>query len=196
MIAKAQLRYIGSAILKDLSVRIGKNKSRILPMVVSVASSEWKLAGSTVDYEDVVAEALLGLVKADSSFKKSYGAKFSTYAHIRIRGAAKDAIRREIVNRKKHILVDSQVFSSIAVESRVEAVIALREQFKTAIEVLRKELSPAHSDLLVKFYLQERSETDIAKELKCSSVKVSKEKKKALTAAKEAMKKRGHHAVV
>ena len=112
MLSQKRLRYIGSTILKDLSVRIGRNKSKILPMVVSVAASEWKKSGGYVDYDEVVAEALLGLVKADVAFKKR-GVKFSTYAYIRVAGAAKDVIRREISNNKKHVLVDSEVLSRV-----------------------------------------------------------------------------------
>lgn len=196
MLSQKHLRYIGSTVLKDLSARIGRNKSKILPMVVSVAASEWKKAGGYVDYDEVVAEALLGLVKADACFKKSKNAKFSTYAYIRVVGSAKDAIRREIANSKKHVLVDSQVLSNVSKQSRIETVISLREQFKTVLEVLRRELEPLHRDVLIQFYLEEKSEHEIAKQLKCSPVTVSKTKRKALQAAKDAMKKRGHYAIV
>lgn len=196
MLSQKHLRYIGSTVLKDLSVRIGRNKSKILPMVVSVAASEWKKAGGYVDYDEVVAEALLGLVKADAAFKKNKSAKFSTYAYIRVSGSAKDAIRREIANSKKHLLVDSQVLANVSKQTRIETIISLREQFRTVLEVLRRELEPQHRDILIQFYLEEKSEHEIAKQLKCSAVTVSKTKRKALQAAKEAMNKRGHHAIV
>lgn len=196
MLSQPKLRYIGSTVLKDLSVKIGKHKSKILPMVVSVAASEWKKSGTTVDYDEVVAEALLGLVKADAAFKLSKKVKFSTYAHIKIQGAAKDVIRREIANRKKHILVDSSAMAAVTIKNRVETVVALREQFRDLVSILNRELKPEHADLLVQFYLEEKSETDIAKALKCSAVAVSKTKRVALDAAKAAMKKRGHHAIV
>lgn len=195
MLSQKRLRYIGSTILKDLSARIGRNKSKILPMVVSVAASEWKKSGGYVDYDEVVAEALLGLVKADVAFKKR-GVKFSTYAYIRVSGAAKDVIRREISNNKKHVLVDSEVLSRVKQQTRLETVIALREQFRTVLDVLRRELEPSHRDILIQFYLEEKSEHEIAKQLQCSAVTVSKKKSVALKAAQEAMKKRGHHAIV
>lgn len=196
MLSQKRLRYLGSTILKDLSVRIGRNKSKILPMVISIAASEWKKAGGYVDYDEVVAEALLGLVKADARFKKGKATKFSTYAYIKVVGSAKDVIRREIANNKKHVLVDSQVFANVAQQTRVETVIALRQQFRTVLDVLQRELEPEHSRILIQFYLEEKSEHEIAEQLNCSSVTVSKTKRKALQVAKDAMKKRGHHAIV
>jgi RNA polymerase sigma factor (sigma-70 family) len=165
-------------------------------MVVSVAASEWKKAGGYVDYDEVIAEALLGLAKADHQFKKHKGAKFSTYAYIKVVGSAKDVIRREIANSKKHLLVDSQVLVNVSKQTRIETIIALREQFAIVLEVLRRELEPLHRDILIQFYLEEKSEQEIAKQLKCKAVAVSKIKRKALQAAKDAMKRRGHNAIV
>lgn len=191
-----QLQRVGRSLLKDLSIQIGKHKAHILPMVVSVASHEWRKSGSLVDYQDVLAEALLGLAKADQDFKRRRGTKFSTYAHIRVRGAALDIIRREAANAKKHVLTDGTFFLKQRVEPTVEVEVALQQQYRQALDIIHRELPRAQSAVLILFYLSNRTESEIAEKLQCSAGKVNKTKQVALAEVKKAMNKRGHYAVV
>lgn len=49
---------------------------------------------TSVSFEDLVSEGYIGLMQASRNFDESRGAKFSTFATTRIRGAILDAIRR------------------------------------------------------------------------------------------------------
>jgi RNA polymerase sigma factor for flagellar operon FliA len=51
-------------------------------------------SSSALDYEDLLSEAVVGLVSAVDRFDPGRGVKFETYAYYRIRGAVMDMLRR------------------------------------------------------------------------------------------------------
>lgn len=187
-------RTLGSIVLEDFKIRIGKERITILPMVISIASAARQKYGSLVDYDDVVAEALLGL--ADARRKYNGKIKFSTYAFYRIHGAVTDIVRREAANAKKHVLMGSEFFVNKHVSNDVESRLAFRQQYEQAVEVIQRELKPKDSTVLEMLYLSSRSETELAQLLQCSIGSVSKAKTAALAAARMRMNKRGHYAMV
>lgn len=189
----ARLPYISSQVLKDLTIPLGRRKARILPMVVSIASRQYRKVQSYVDYEDVLAAALLGVAKADKKYSKSHATKYSTYAHVLIEGATKDEIRREINNAKKHVLVDPADLQSTPVHSNVDGRITIQQLFELALRIIRRSLPSRHAEILIMFYLHEKSANEIAKHIKKSVALVNKDKQAALAHVQNEMKKRGHH---
>lgn len=193
----ATTKRVGASLIKDLDILLGRRKAHILPMVVSIASHEWKKSGSPVDYEDVVGEAILGALKADKGYKKGRGAKFSTYAFTRVQGAVLDLIRREASNGRKHVLCDPATLASVVDErDGLERNLAMQQQFRQALTVIARELDPRSRAIIVMFYLQNKQGTEVAKKLRCSEGQVSKARMAALGKAKLGMQKRGHYAVV
>lgn len=177
----------------DLTYQI--RQTSILPMVISVASSEWRKSGSLVDYEDVVGEALLGLMTAHKRYRKGHKTKFSTWANFKIRGAVLDLLRRERTNARKYVVSDTATLD-IPVKTTLEHRIAMRQQIRVVLDVMNRELDVNYSKILIMFYLLEVPEKEIATLFRCSEVKISKDRRKALLAAHEAMVRRGHYGIV
>lgn len=191
----SRLPYISAKVLQDLTIPIGRRRARILPMVVSIASSQYRKVQSYVDYEDVVAAALLGAATADKKFRKhsSNGAKYSTYAYGVIQGAAKDEIRRAITNLKKHVLHDPNDMPVSLVHPTVESDLTVKQLFDIAIGIIHRSLPNRHAAILLMFYLQDKSAEQIAQSIKKSVALVNKDKQAALAHVRNEMQKRGHH---
>lgn len=66
---------------------------RYIPLVHFVLGRLGLSPGASMDYEDVVSSGLLGLIDAVDRFNPSFGAQFSTYATVRIRGQVLDHLR-------------------------------------------------------------------------------------------------------
>jgi RNA polymerase sigma factor for flagellar operon FliA len=65
------------------------------PYVYRVAAEMYCCAPAGVTFDDVVSWGTMGLVEAAGRFDPARGAQFRTYAHLRIKGAILDGIRRE-----------------------------------------------------------------------------------------------------
>lgn len=63
-------------------------------LVRSLAIQIHKRLPSRVDLDDLIADGQIGLVEAARDFDPTRGAKFSTYAYYRIRGAIYDGLNR------------------------------------------------------------------------------------------------------
>lgn len=66
---------------------------RHVPLVHYVLGRLGISPGLGADYEDAVGQGLLGLIEAVDHYDPTYGAQFSTYATLRIRGKALDHLR-------------------------------------------------------------------------------------------------------
>jgi len=67
--------------------------TQFLPMVNSIARKATSYLRPPLSFEDLVSAGTIGLVKAARDFDAAHGAKFKTYAYIRIRGAILDELR-------------------------------------------------------------------------------------------------------
>lgn len=65
-----------------------------VPLVKMVAGRLSIYLGSNVEYDDLVAYGIFGLIDAIDKFDYGKGIKFETYASLRIRGAVLDQIRK------------------------------------------------------------------------------------------------------
>ena len=63
------------------------------PMIKIIAGRMSIYVGNTVDFDDLVSYGIFGLIDAIEKFDSQKGAKFETYASLRIRGAILDGLR-------------------------------------------------------------------------------------------------------
>lgn len=81
-----------------LSFENGDNRDKTIeeyiPLVKYIASRIIIGKSKYVEYEDLVSYGIIGLIDAMNKFDISKGAKFSTYASIRIKGAILDELRK------------------------------------------------------------------------------------------------------
>ncbi len=65
-----------------------------LPYAASIASKVMQGLSSSVDYDDVLCNARLGLLEAARKFNASLNVDFKTFAYYRIKGAIYDGLRK------------------------------------------------------------------------------------------------------
>jgi RNA polymerase sigma factor for flagellar operon FliA len=65
-----------------------------VPLARSIVNNLSVSLGPTVSRDDLYSAATLGLVEAAHRYDESKGAKFSTFAYMRVRGAVMDCLRR------------------------------------------------------------------------------------------------------
>lgn len=145
-----------------------------LPMIRSLINREKGNACKHVDYKDMEAEALFGLVKAHSRYAKSGGASPTTWAHIRIRGAIKDVIRTEWHRANKYQSIDD-VSNFVKVDEKdVEQALIQKDLFQKAMQLIYRSLPREQVHVVVSYYLRGRTDAQIAVELGCCAGKVGK----------------------
>lgn len=186
-----------------LSVKLGpkKYKTVILPMVVSIASKYYKVSDTSVEYEDMVSEGMLGLAKAIRHFKTKFNMQFSTYAYTRIDGAVRDILRREKVKLRNITFVDSDKLARMSASIRdssltVEDRVALKQMAELVYETAARELPDDQFQVLFMHYKVQLPVSRIAELMNCSTGYVSKTKVAALNNLRLALHKKGMRDVI
>jgi len=175
---------------KDLSTKVGGHKGAILPIAINVATKELRLSRSPVDYQDVVAEAMLGVAKATKDYNRFYKTKFSSYVHLRVTGAVRDIIRREAANANKHVYgVDADEFLDQG--SSLDDRISQAEIFRIVLDILVREVPAELANLLVLYYLEDMTDEQISCYSSHSAGTVNRLRHKALDLVRQALQKRG-----
>ena len=79
---------------KDQKSMPGKMLEQYMPLVNSIASMvSGKGLPPNIDFNDLVSDGAIGLMKAWDNFDPSRGVKFETYASYRIRGEILDGLK-------------------------------------------------------------------------------------------------------
>lgn len=79
--------------LKEIEKR-NKIVEQYLPYATSIASRVMQTLSSSVDFDDVMCNARLGLLEAARKFDASLNVDFKTFAYYRIKGAIYDGLRK------------------------------------------------------------------------------------------------------
>lgn len=146
----------------------------IYPLVVRLVSKTWNGQGrrGSLEYQDLIGEALLALLQAHRRFSRG-SVKFSTFAYRRIQGAAQDLLRRETTygNRFEpttpHALIQ-KAGGADGLEQRA----GTRKAFLQVIDILEGKLDSLEAVVLIRSFLEDRSDKEIAKEFHLSVQRV------------------------
>ncbi len=76
---------------EDMPIKMAEMYMPLVHSIASIVSS--KGLPPSIDYNDLVADGTVGLMKAWKSFDKNRGVKFETYASYRIRGEILDGLK-------------------------------------------------------------------------------------------------------
>lgn len=68
--------------------------AKYLPYATSLATKVARMLPVTLDFDDIVCNARLGLLEAAKRYDASYGVEFRTFAYYRIKGAIYDGLRK------------------------------------------------------------------------------------------------------
>ena len=147
-----------------------------MPLVHSIASMvSGKGLPPSVDYNDLVSDGTVGLMKAWENFDPNRGVKFETYASYRVRGEILDGLKHysPVPYRVQVMIRDlaKKGYKAAVAEKlkKDEKVLEKKElsenEFKTAVKKIKKIVSA--SALMYLLSLEEmatRTEVNIAKE--------------------------------
>ncbi|NFC86284.1 sigma-70 family RNA polymerase sigma factor [Clostridium botulinum] len=166
------------------------NAEEHLNLVHSIANKRYKQFKHKYSYEDLFQEGCLGLMKAVNRFNSSRGIKFSTYAYPYVDGQILRMIERDKwygKNRKERL-------DGIAPYSLDAAINGLGNEIpyinsignddlnfeKIEIKMLVDELPNNLKDIVNMTYIEELTQTEIAKIIGCSQISISRLKREAL----------------
>jgi len=136
-----------------------------LPLIRSIAS-RYK---GMVAFEDLVQEGFLGLLEAEERFDSSRGAKFSTYAFYWVKRRILEAIRKERIQSLNSVELKEEILVSPIIEKTYESG-------DLDVSSLTKNLSSLEQKIFKLHFQQEKTLSQIAKELGIRREKVRQTK--------------------
>ena len=136
-----------------------------LPLVKSIA---FRYKGR-VSFEDLVQEGFLGLLEAEKRFDSSKKAKFSTYAFYWIKKKILEAIRKEKIQSLDSVGLNEDILENPIMEKTYE-------NKDLDIFSFNKNLSSLEQKIFKLHFQQEKSLSQIAKELGIRREKVRQTK--------------------
>jgi RNA polymerase sigma factor (sigma-70 family) len=132
-----------------------------------------------MDYDDLVAFGIEGLAKASRDYDDSMGAKFSTYAWIRIKGEILDAIARWTHSRRTDQVAVGSLDNTDGEWDPPSGALSVEEQVLNR-ELTRKligsmgKLPDRYRDLVQAHYVEDRDLTEIANDWGISRSRIYK----------------------
>lgn len=166
-------------LIKELQFE-GRN---IYPLVVRLVSKTWNGQGrrGSLEYQDLIGEALLATLQAHNRFSRG-SVKFSTFAYRRIQGAAQDLLRRETTYGNRFEPVSPHtLIQKAGGRDGLEQKTGVRKAFLQVIDILEGKLDSLEAVIVVRSFLEDRSDKEIAKEFHISIARVEELRSKALS---------------
>ena len=136
-----------------------------LPLIKSIAS-RYK---GMVAFEDLVQEGFLGLLEAEERFDSSRGAKFSTYAFYWVKRRILEAIQKERIQSLNSVELKEEILVNPIIEETYESV-------DLDVSSLTKNFSSLEQKIFKLHFQQEKTLSQIAKELGIRREKVRQTK--------------------
>ena len=156
---------------KEERKKLPKSIEAYMPLVHSIASMvSGKGLPPSVDYNDLVSDGTVGLMKAWDNFDPNRGVKFETYASYRVRGEILDGLKNysPVPYRVQVMIRDlaqKGYKASVADKVKTEKKELTEGEFKSAVDKVKKIISA--SALMYMLSLEEvgaRTEVTVATE--------------------------------
>jgi RNA polymerase sigma factor (sigma-70 family) len=151
-----------------------------MPIVVQVVQKMRRQAAANVlEYEDAVAEALLGLSQAKARFKPKHKSKatLKSYAYWRMRGALLDSSTREFVYKTRNDNVEDDHIAGLHHYDSHEDELAKRELIERVRQVMLRTLASPEYIAVVMCFIEDEPDEVIAKVIHCSATRVAQYRK-------------------
>lgn len=152
----------------------------IYPLVVKQVHKVWAGHVGSVEYQDLIGEALLAVSQARARFSPGR-VKFSTFAFLRIKGAAQDLLRKELTYANRYEPSSHlKLIETAGTCSAFETLMHDRILFNQVIQVLETRLDELQAVVLVRTYLEDAKDCEIAEELQLRPSQVPTLREKGL----------------
>lgn len=163
----------------------GSEEVEIYPLVLRLVKRCYKgiSEDGRLEYQDLISEAVVAVMECLQRYKpqKKKRVKFTTFAFFRIVGALRDAVRKQDRFGTRNQLVAGTDFDEqLANPHELEVHISNRQLFLRVIEILETKIPPALALILVRSYLEEWSDKELAKELRITRLQLEVLRQKAL----------------
>lgn len=149
----------------------GQAEVEIYPLVLQLVKKCYKglAEEGRLEYQDLISEGLLAVQQCLKRYKpevKGKPVKFITFAFFRIVGALRDAVKQQDkFGVRAQLVAGEDMDSQISVANPLEMDISNRKLFLKVISIIEKKLPPKQATVLVRAYLEDLSDREIAKEL-------------------------------
>lgn len=166
-----------------------KNEEMVIstmPLVGHIAKKYWN-AG--YEYDDLVQEGLIGLVKAAEKFNPDRGCRFSAFAGLCIENHIRMYLRREKKHKCCVLSLDQEICED---GSRLEEIIGVQpEAFEDIwkqdlLERAARTLSREEREMVRKYYLDGVSQAELARRYRVGQAQISKRLKRSLAKMRRA----------
>jgi RNA polymerase sigma factor (sigma-70 family) len=162
----------------------------IYPLVVREVSKVWNGSGrmGSIEYQDMIAEALLAICQGRKRYREDSPVKFSTFIFPRLRGAAQDLMRKELSYQAHYEPTQtSHLIREAGGKDGLEADVDSRKRFLQVIHLLETRLDSRLAVVLIRSYLEDMRDRDIAAELKIPVSQVSHLREQAIHEIRRAL---------
>ncbi len=157
----------GRVQVKHVMVRNGlgdSQKKDVYPLILNIVRKKFRGEVGSMEYQDVIAEGLLALVKAQAKFKPKKGVKLTTFAYRRIDGTVHDFIEKEQIYAQRFAVTDEMDLTATS-SNRTEAHLSDRHLFLKVVKVIETQLPGKQGAILIRSFLEEATDLEIAQEL-------------------------------
>lgn len=159
----------------------------VYPLVLSIVQRCFKgiAEDGRMEYQDLLGEGLVAVAECIQRYKpevKGKSIKFSTFAFFRIVGALRDAVKKQ-----DRFSVNNQLAASESIDQQVSTQLELdvdlsnRALFLKVIKLMETKLRPDLATILVRSYLEELEDKEIAAELGIKKARVQELREEALS---------------
>jgi RNA polymerase sigma factor FliA len=152
MIAAGKKTVKSTDIDDDMPMKMAEMYMPLVHSIASIVSS--KGLPPSIDYNDLVADGTVGLMKAWKNFDKNRGVKFETYASYRIRGEILDGMKnynpvpyrvqvmiRDVAKKGYSALTKDKNAAEEEIDESYEKKELSEDEFKSALTKIKKIVS-------------------------------------------------------
>lgn len=140
---------------------------RYLSLAEALAKKSFRSAPRGILLADLISVAYVGLVDAANKYQPGFS--FVTYAFYRINGEISSFIRSEVRFRRKNVSIDAENAQGGCLRDGLED-----HRAKNTFDVLIERLNPIGKQLLVWYYIDRMTMTEIGEKLGVKQPRVSK----------------------
>jgi RNA polymerase sigma factor (sigma-70 family) len=163
----------------QLPVGKGTHRKEIYPMVVKMAAKTYGNF-AVAQLEDVISEGVVEALTESKRFDATRGVSISTFIYRAVQGAMRDYMKRETTVREPWETDESatRAMHNVPAPDTLEEGHSNRKLFLEVIDYIEKNLHDEMGAILVRAYLEGKSDEEIAKEygLKKKAVRIKRNK--------------------
>jgi RNA polymerase sigma factor (sigma-70 family) len=159
-----------------------------LDLVRKIAGSLLSLFPPSIEFDDLVQEGNLGLLRAAEMYDRARGVAFAAYAKRRVRGAILDSNRRRHYRNATHCPIEDapEISEKPDVDQRIDEA-RLARTVNKVVEIL----PPRERGIIQRYYLAGHTSKEIAQEIGMLTPRVGELRRAAMGSLKRGLAAHG-----